>query len=105
MYIRKIFIIKAIGGTALNLYPYFIISFLFFKNKRFRTIMKYVFSAKYKPTFIEPKYRKSHLGSIVWKAIEEKYIDAKKWTVETPDYSKKNHHFYTKKTSPNYIHY
>jgi len=47
--------------------------------------------------FIDPKYRESHLGSIVWKAIEEKYVDAKKWTVETPDYSKRNHHFYTEK--------
>ena len=47
--------------------------------------------------YIDPKYRKNHLGSIVWKDIEEKYIDAKKWTVETPDYSKRNHHFYTQK--------
>jgi len=47
--------------------------------------------------FIDPKYRKNNLGSIVWKAIEEKYVDAKKWTVETPDYSKRNQHFYTKK--------
>jgi hypothetical protein len=47
--------------------------------------------------FIDPEYRKNRLGSIVWKDIEEKYIDAKKWTVETPDYSKRNYHFYTKK--------
>ena len=25
------------------------------------------------------------------------YIDTKEWTVETPDYSKRNHHFYTGK--------
>lgn len=47
--------------------------------------------------FIDPQYRKDHLGSIVWKDIELKYKDSKKWTVETPDYSKRNHHFYTKK--------
>ncbi|MCY6957565.1 GNAT family N-acetyltransferase [Clostridium brassicae] len=47
--------------------------------------------------FIDPKYRKNHLGTIVWKHIEEKYIDANKWTVETPDYSKRNHYFYTEK--------
>lgn len=47
--------------------------------------------------FIDPQYRKDHLGSIVWKDIEQKYADAKKWIVETPDYSKRNHHFYTKK--------
>ena len=50
-----------------------------------------------KMLFIDPKYRERHLGIIVWKDIEEKYVDAKKWTVETPDYSKRNHHFYTKK--------
>ena len=47
--------------------------------------------------FIDPQYRKDHLGSIVWKDIELKYKDAKKWIVETPDYSKRNYHFYTKK--------
>lgn len=47
--------------------------------------------------FIDPDYREKHLGAIVWKDIEEKYKDAKKWTVETPEYSKRNHHFYTKK--------
>ena len=47
--------------------------------------------------FINPQYRKNHLGSIVWKDIEHKYINAKKWTIETPDYSIRNHHFYTKK--------
>lgn len=47
--------------------------------------------------FIDPSFRKYHLGTIVWNDIEEKYVDAKKWIVETPDYSKRNHHFYTKK--------
>ena len=47
--------------------------------------------------FIDSSYRKNHLGTIVWKDIEERYLDAKKWIVETPDYSKRNHHFYTKK--------
>jgi N-acetylglutamate synthase-like GNAT family acetyltransferase len=47
--------------------------------------------------FIDPDYRGNHLGTIVWENIEQKYKDAKKWIVETPDYSKRNHHFYTKK--------
>lgn len=47
--------------------------------------------------FINPDYRENHLGTMVWKEIEQKYSDAKKWTVETPDYSKRNHYFYTKK--------
>lgn len=46
--------------------------------------------------FIDPDYRENHLGTTVWKDIEQKYIGAKKWTVETPDYSKRNQHFYTK---------
>jgi len=47
--------------------------------------------------FIDTKYRRKHLGTMVWRDIEEKYIGAKKWTVETPDYSKRNHYFYTEK--------
>ena len=47
--------------------------------------------------FINPDYRENHLGTMVWKDIEAKYTDAKKWIVETPNYSKRNHHFYTKK--------
>lgn len=47
--------------------------------------------------FIDPGYRKNNMGTIVWKGIEQKYIEAKKWTVETPNYSKRNYHFYTEK--------
>ncbi len=47
--------------------------------------------------FIDPNYRGHHLGTIVWNDIEQKYINAKIWTVETPDYSIRNHRFYTKK--------
>ncbi len=53
--------------------------------------------------FIDPDYRENHLGTIVWKDIEQKYMDARKWTVETPDYSKRNHHFYTKKCGFSFI--
>jgi|GEM_PF-6250879 len=45
----------------------------------------------------ESKYREYHLGYIVLKHIEENYVDAEVWIVETPDYSKRNHHFYSKK--------
>lgn len=47
--------------------------------------------------YIDPNYRGYNLGTIVWKDIEQQYVGAKKWTVETPDYSTRNHHFYTKK--------
>lgn len=45
--------------------------------------------------FINPQYRKKNLGTIVWKDIEQKYTNVKRWIVETPDYSKRNHYFYT----------
>lgn len=45
--------------------------------------------------FINPEYRGNHLGAMVWKDIEQKYSSAKRWIVETPDYSKRNHFFYT----------
>ena len=47
--------------------------------------------------FINPEYRENHLGTFVWKDIERKYTNAKRWIVETPSYSKRNHYFYTKK--------
>ena len=47
--------------------------------------------------FIDPDYSGNHFGSFVWEDIEQKYVNARRWTVETPDYSKRNHHFYTEK--------
>jgi hypothetical protein len=47
--------------------------------------------------FIDPDYSGNHFGIFVWEDIEQKYVNVKRWTVETPDYSKRNHHFYTKK--------
>lgn len=52
--------------------------------------------------FINPEYRENHLGTIVWKDIELKYSNAKRWIVETPDYSKRNHYFYTVKCGFNF---
>lgn len=45
--------------------------------------------------FINPEYRVHHLGTTVWKDIESHYSKAKRWIVETPAYSKRNHYFYT----------
>lgn len=47
--------------------------------------------------FINPEYRENHLGTTVWNDIERKYTNTKRWIVETPDYSKRNHYFYTVK--------
>ena len=46
--------------------------------------------------FINPFYSSKGIGSLVWKDIENTYNEAKTWLVETPDYSKRNHHFYEK---------
>lgn len=46
--------------------------------------------------FIDPSYNSKGIGSMVWKDIENIHNEAKTWLVETPDYSKRNHHFYEK---------
>ena len=47
--------------------------------------------------FIDPD-RKSHgIGTDAWKAIRRKFPEARRWYVETPDYSTRNHRFYTEK--------
>ncbi|GAA0071155.1 hypothetical protein UT300003_26790 [Clostridium sardiniense] len=33
----------------------------------------------------------------MWKYIESKYPNTKKWTTETPGFSKRNHNFYVNK--------
>lgn len=47
--------------------------------------------------FIDSSYKGHHIGTLVWIDIEQKYENARKWTIETPDYSIRNHNFYTKK--------
>lgn len=46
--------------------------------------------------FINPACASKGIGSMVWKDIEKEYNEAKIWILETPDYSKRNHHFYEK---------
>ena len=46
--------------------------------------------------FINPLYSSKGIGSLIWKDIENTYNEAKTWLLETPDYSKRNHHFYEK---------
>lgn len=53
--------------------------------------------------FLSPDCRKEHLGTAVWHDIEQKYRDAKKWTLETPAYSKRNHHFYSAKCGFSFV--
>lgn len=46
--------------------------------------------------FIDPVYASKGIGTKVWMDIEKEYTEAKTWVLETPDYSKRNHHFYEK---------
>ena len=47
--------------------------------------------------YIDPNFRGKHIGTKVWFDIEQKFEEAVRWTVETPDYSTRNHFFYTQK--------
>ena len=46
--------------------------------------------------FINPVYASKGIGTMVWTDIEKEYNEAETWVLETPDYSKRNHHFYEK---------
>lgn len=46
--------------------------------------------------FISPFCASKGIGTRVWQDIEKEYTEAKTWMLETPDYSKRNHHFYEK---------
>ena len=44
--------------------------------------------------FIDPRYQDRGLGTRAWQFVETTYPDAHSWTLETPSWAKKNHHFY-----------
>ncbi|MGG3506431.1 GNAT family N-acetyltransferase [Paenibacillus lautus] len=46
--------------------------------------------------FIDPNYQNQGLGKKVMKKIEGSFPDSTKWWLDTPRWSVKNHHFYTK---------
>ena len=46
--------------------------------------------------FIDPEYQNRGIGYQTWQFIEQTYPDTKSWTLGTPSYSLKNHHFYEK---------
>ncbi|MEK5164244.1 GNAT family N-acetyltransferase [Paenibacillus sp. FSL R5-0527] len=46
--------------------------------------------------FIDPKYQNQGIGMKVMKEIETIYLDNPKWWLDTPKWSVRNHHFYTK---------
>jgi len=47
--------------------------------------------------FIDPAYQNKGIGIKTWKFIEDKYPQTKSWTLDTPEWAKRNHHFYGKK--------
>jgi len=47
--------------------------------------------------FIDPILQNKGIGLKIWKYIESKYPNTKKWMTETPGYSKRNHNFYVNK--------
>ncbi len=47
--------------------------------------------------FVDPLFQDKGIGTKVWKEIEGRYPETKKWTTETPGFSKRNHNFYVNK--------
>lgn len=46
--------------------------------------------------FIDPNYQNQGIGKKVMNEIEGSFPDSIKWWLDTPSWSVKNHHFYTK---------
>lgn len=46
--------------------------------------------------FVDPGYQDQGIGTRTWSLIEEAYPDTKSWTLGTPSWAMKNHHFYEK---------
>ena len=47
--------------------------------------------------FVAPDYQDRGVGTRAWQFVEETYADSKSWTLETPSWAAKNHHFYEQK--------
>lgn len=46
--------------------------------------------------YLDPDFQNRGLGSIAMQLIEQQFSDAERWTLDTPDWAKRNHHFYEK---------
>ena len=46
--------------------------------------------------FVDPDYQDQGIGTLAWRLIEETHPDTKSWTLGTPSWATKNHHFYAK---------
>jgi GNAT superfamily N-acetyltransferase len=47
--------------------------------------------------FVDPDAQDQGVGSRAWAFVEQTYPDARSWTLDTPGWATKNHHFYQKK--------
>jgi GNAT superfamily N-acetyltransferase len=47
--------------------------------------------------FVDPDVQDRGLGTRAWEFIERTYADAESWTLATPGWATKNHHFYEAK--------
>lgn len=47
--------------------------------------------------FVDPTYQNKGIGTRAWEFIETTYPEAKSWTLGTPSFAIKNHHFYERK--------
>ncbi len=46
--------------------------------------------------FMHPDYQNSGIGKLAIDYMESSYPEVKKWTLDTPDWAVRNHHFYKK---------
>ena len=47
--------------------------------------------------FIDPNFGRQGAGRAAWQYVEQKFADTKKWSTDTPGFSKSNHAFYVNK--------
>ena len=47
--------------------------------------------------FVDPAYQDRGIGTRAWRFVEETYPHAKSWSLGTPVWATKNHHFYEQK--------
>jgi hypothetical protein len=47
--------------------------------------------------FVDPLCQDKGIGTLIWRFIEHKYPQTKKWHTDTPGFSKRNHNFYVNK--------